>query len=369
MKDIFWCTHCLMPSTRPRITFDERGWCNACQWMEKKKTLYWVERFDQLAKNLEKYKSDDGHYDCLVAVSGGKDGSYVANQLKTKFKLNPLTVTIRPPLEMRLGNENLKNFIHSGYDHIHITPNAEVTRKLNKIGFIEKGFPYYGWVIAIHTAVARVAVNFGINLVFYAEDGEVEFGGNTDKVDQSVYSYYYQKKFVLEDSYEKLFEKIDIDDPSKLFFFKFPEDERIKNLAFTHWSYYENWDPYRNYLVAKEKCGLKESTDTNLSTFTNFAQNDQDLYALHTYLMYLKFGFGRATADACIEIRRGAMSRGQAKNLIKLYDGRYPLDYVESFLDHYEMSLDEFNTTLGKFANKKLFDLKDGKWLPKFSIK
>ena len=26
---------------------------------------------------------------------------------------------------------------------------------------------------------------------------------------------------------------------------------------------------------------------------------------LHTYMMYLKFGFGRATQDAKIEIRRG----------------------------------------------------------------
>ena len=32
---------------------------------------------------------------------------------------------------------------------------------------------------------------------------------------------------------------------------------------------------------------------------------------LHTYMMYLKFGFGRATRDAGIEIRRGAMSRNR----------------------------------------------------------
>ena len=26
----------------------------------------------------------------------------------------------------------------------------------------------------------------------------------------------------------------------------------------SHWSYYENWDSYRNYLVAKNKYGLEE---------------------------------------------------------------------------------------------------------------
>ena len=40
--------------------------------------------------------------------------------------------------------------------------------------------------------------------------------------------------------------------------------------------------------------------------------------------MYLKFGFGRATQDAGIEIRRGAMDRDQAKNLVNLYDNSYP---------------------------------------------
>ena len=35
-------------STRPRITFDERGWCNACQWMEEKKTFDWEKREEEL---------------------------------------------------------------------------------------------------------------------------------------------------------------------------------------------------------------------------------------------------------------------------------------------------------------------------------
>ena len=34
---LFWCKSCLNNSLRPRITFDEKGWCNACQWMIEKK--------------------------------------------------------------------------------------------------------------------------------------------------------------------------------------------------------------------------------------------------------------------------------------------------------------------------------------------
>ena len=47
-KEVFWCKNCLNMSTRPRITFDDRGWCNACQWMEEKKILNWSKREKEL---------------------------------------------------------------------------------------------------------------------------------------------------------------------------------------------------------------------------------------------------------------------------------------------------------------------------------
>ena len=47
------------------------------------------------------------------------------------------------------------------------------------------------------------------------------------------------------------------------------------NLKVTHYGFYEDWDPYRNYLIAKEHCGLMESDEQNLGSYTNFAQNDQ----------------------------------------------------------------------------------------------
>ena len=112
-----------------------------------------------------------------------------------------------------------------------------------------------------------------------------------------------------------------------------------------------------------------EKKDTNLGTFTNFAQNDQALYSLHTYLMYLKFGFGRATQDAGIEIRRGAMTRNQAINLINLYDNQYPEGSINSYLEYYKMTRKEFDKVIDKWANKKLFKKVKNKWMPKFSVK
>ena len=370
---VFWCKHCLNMSTRPRIEFDIRGWCNACVWTEEKKTLNWKLREEELIRTLEKFRSKDGGFDCIVPCSGGKDGSFVAYNLKHRYGMNPLAITIRPALSLKLGDKNLYNFIQSGYNHIHISPNPKVIQILNKYGFIEKGFPYYGWLIAIHTAVIRTAFNFNVPLLFYGEDGEVEYGGSIENKNRSMYDINYMKRVYLEGGYEKVLEDAVNDgivSENDLYFFRFPKNEEVqkKNLSFTHWSYYENWDPYTNYLIAKEHCGLEEQNDTNSGTFTNFAQNDQALYSLHAYLMYLKFGFGRATQDAGIEVRRGSMSREQAINLVKLYDNQYPEHFIDIYLDYYQMTQKEFDDILEKWVNKKLFKKINNRWEPIFEV-
>ena len=52
LDDVFWCTSCLNMSTRPRISFNESGECNACQWSEEKKIFNW----EAQEKKLNEYE-------------------------------------------------------------------------------------------------------------------------------------------------------------------------------------------------------------------------------------------------------------------------------------------------------------------------
>jgi N-acetyl sugar amidotransferase len=369
MKKVFWCKGCLNMSTRPRITFDSKGFCNACQWLEEKKNLDWSAREKELQNILDSLNSENSSFDCLVPVSGGKDGSYVSYKLKHDYGMNPLALTVRPPLSLNVGDQNLDNFIKSGYNHIHVSPSFDAMRSLNKTGFIEMGVPYYGWLTAILSAVVRMCVNMNISLIFYGESGEVEYGGSTETKNTPIYDIEYMTRVYLSGGHAKVLKKSGLSD-SELYFFKFPDQKILteNKIRFAHWSYFENWDPYRNYLVAKEHFGLAESEMNNSGTFTNFAQNDQALAALHYYMMYLKFGFGRATQDAGIEIRRGSMTRNQAINLVSLYDGHYPEEFIETYLEYFKMTLSEFNLVLDRWTNKDLFKKVDGRWEPLFTI-
>ena len=368
IDNLRWCSNCLAMSTRPRISFDSRGRCNACVWAEKKKTLDWSARRQELDRVLDRHRGG-GPFDCLVPVSGGKDGSYVAYKLKHEYGMSPLAITITPALPLPLGDRNLRAFVESGYNHISVNPAHEAMRQLNRLGLVEMGFPYYGWLIAIQAGVVRMAHKMGIGLIFYGEDGEVEYGGTTETDRDPIYDVHYMKRIYLEGGYDKVLDASGLSE-HELFFFRFPSDDELHRSAIeiTHWSYFESWDPYRNYLVAKEHCGLQEAESSNAGTFTNFAQNDQALYALHTYLMYLKFGFGRANQDACIEVRRGAMDRDQALNLVRLYDGQYPHEFLDTYLEYYRMSRAEFDAALDRWANRALFLKVDGYWSPRFTI-
>ena len=119
----------------------------------------------------------------------------------------------------------MNSFINSGYDHIHITPDTEAMRVINKIGLLDMGFPYYGWLMGIHTAVLRIAMQMNIPLVFYSEDGEVEYGGDAKFKDKGVYNVDYQISRYMEGGYDKVIEKAKLQglNDRQLFWFTYPK--------------------------------------------------------------------------------------------------------------------------------------------------
>ena len=53
--------------------------------------------------------------------------------MKNDYGLKVLTVTSRPPLESEIGKRNLIQFVNSGFDHIHITPNQNAMKKYTEL--------------------------------------------------------------------------------------------------------------------------------------------------------------------------------------------------------------------------------------------
>lgn len=370
-EKIFLCKKCLTLSTRPRAQYDENGVCNACNWAEAKRTTVdWRKRWKELEELCDKYRCNDGsNWDVIVPCSGGKDGTYVAWKLKNELGMHPLCVTLKAQTPTEIGKKNLENFIASGFDHILISPNPKVYGRLSKRGFIEQGRPKMPFVIGISLFTMKIAIKFNIPFIMYGEEGEEEYGGSTSQVGKYritrdyLINYYY--------SGHDPAEYLDEFTREELKWWLLPSEEELEKAKLfpTHWSHYENWDPQLHYKIAKEKCGLQTIEGHSIGTFTNYAQMDDKLQDLHAYLMYIKFGFGRAWSDACIEIRMGQMTREDGIELVKKYDGIFPNEYLNDYLEYFNMTEEEFWITINSFRSPDIWKKVNDEWNLKFEIK
>ena len=148
-KEIKYCTKCNMSNQQPmsaneyshgnksknveNIEFDNDGVCYACRFNEMKDdgTIDWQEREKQLWELCDKYRKNDGSYDCIVGGSGGKDSAFQSHILKYKFKMNPLTVTWAPHLYTDIGWRNFQNWVHVGGIEMSIYAWRKTTQRTN----------------------------------------------------------------------------------------------------------------------------------------------------------------------------------------------------------------------------------------------
>ena len=135
---VAFCKKCVISNQRPvstiefknnqkvkkkTIYFDENGVCDACNYAQRKKTINWDERSKELENLCNKHRKKDGSYDCIVPGSGGKDSFYASHILRTKYNMNPLTVTWAPTIYTEWGWRNFQKWINAGHDNYLITPN------------------------------------------------------------------------------------------------------------------------------------------------------------------------------------------------------------------------------------------------------
>ena len=98
--EVSFCRSCVISNQRPSSTsehkndgkapkraihFDGEGVCDACRVKDQKASIDWKQREQELRDLCDRYRRNDGRYDCLVPGSGGKDSFMQAHLLKYKY--------------------------------------------------------------------------------------------------------------------------------------------------------------------------------------------------------------------------------------------------------------------------------------------
>ena len=400
-QKVAFCKKCIISNQRPNsavefkhtsdtkketIGFDEDGVCDACKQAERKKTgIDWDLREKELMDLCDKYRRNDGRYDCLVPGSGGKDSFYASHILKYKYGMHPLTVTWAPHIHTPWGFKNFQAWIHSGFDNYMMTPNGRAHRLLTRLAVENLFHPFQPFMLGQKTIAPRMAAMMDIPLVFYGEN-EAEYGNPISDNDSARRSWDYFSQpdessiyiggVSLQDLKEQFgMEDVDIDP-------YLPVDPQLieeKGIDVHYLGYYLPWHPQGAYYYSVEHGGFEASPERTAGTYSKYNSIDDKIDDFHFYTYYTKFGIGRATYDASQEVRNEDIERAEGVALVKKYDGEFPERFADEIFNYLSilekefpiaskmfeqptMDRDYFNDLADSFRSPHLWKKENGVW-------
>lgn len=381
-KNVLWCKKCVMSNQRPRIIFDKEGVCSGCRNNELKSKINWKDRENELKDLLDQYRSKDGSYDVIVPSSGGKDSGYVAHQLKYKYNMNPLTVTWSPLEYTDIGLQNLQSKIDSGFSNILFRPNNLFQRKLARLCLEELGDAFHVFVLGQISYPFHIALKMNIKLVFYGENGELEYAGDPKYVDKPYKSTndwleHYFKGNKLQDLIQFGLENKDYfsnKDFSKadLTFYTPPDSELLMNSGIKgkfFYGYFKKWIPQENYYYVSKNLNFKPNPERSEGTYSKYASLDDKFDGMHFFMRYIKFGIGRCVEDASHEIRDGHLTRKEAVALAQKYEGEFPKKNYLQFLKYLDINDAQFWEIVESWRSPHLWKKSGNQWILKNPLK
>lgn len=351
-----FCKKCVMPNTKPDLHFDENGICDACRSQEAKDdNIDWDAREKEFLEIVKKYKTHP-HYDCAIGVSGGKDSTFQVLKV-LELGLNPLCICFEPTIPTKVGRKNLENLNNLGVDLIHIKRNPIVYKKLAIEAFKRTGDNEWQNHLGIFTTVPKFAVNFNVPLIIWGESPQIEYGGPASSKSRNTLDRQWLEEFggLLGN---RVSDMVGVDGLTEkdLHLYTYSSDEDINRVGVTglFLGYYFKWD-LREVLKKSREHGFIVADRSIETTYEDFENLDCYSNHLHDYLKYVKYGFGRATDNACLDIRLGYITREEAVRLVNKYDGIPPKKAIKKYLEYTNFTQDEFDKIVDSYTNKRIF--------------
>ena len=359
------CKQCVQLDTRPGIYFNDDGVCGACIWNEKKNTIDWKSREKELQEIAAHAKdTTQSSYDCVIGVSGGKDSTLQAITARDKLGLRCLLVNNEPEGITELGRTNIENLKNLGFDTLALRPNPQVLKKMIKRDFYKYLNPQRITEFSLYCSSFIIADQFNIPLVIQGENEALTLGttGYPDGSDADAYTITSSNTF--SKGWQDYLEEVEEKD---LFMFHFNQEKMEKKGIRAIWLqyFYKNWSNDGNAKFAQSygfQTRAENFDSSSVGTYTKYSQIDSDLIQVNQLLKYIKFGFGQCMDHASYDIRDGLITRKEAMDLVKKYDGKCSNEYILKFCNYIDISIDEFWNHANKFRGPMWIKDKEDNW-------
>lgn len=178
------CSRCILPERYPRIAFDGEGVCNYC----RESTRFSYKNKEILHTTLAPSRHK-GRYDCIVAISGGRDSAFVAYYAVRKLDLNVLAVTCDNGFMPEQTRTNITNTVERlGIDHVYLRYNYVRDHVKDFLSsWIRKPSPAMiaflcnGCMTGIRECLTKAAYGNDVSLILGGGGGVVGYGGEPEQ--------------------------------------------------------------------------------------------------------------------------------------------------------------------------------------------
>ena len=361
-----------MPSTRPDLSLDEAGVCDACRSTARKATIDWTARGEMWNAVCSEARRDaharGSDYDCIVGVSGGKDSTWqVAKALDSGLRV--LGVCFEPSQRTEPGTSNLANLAHY-CDIIEVRRNATVYNRLRRIGLRQVGDSEWPGHLGIWTAVTREAVLRRVPLVIFGENPQNEYAGPAWSKGPKPMDRAWVAEFggLLGLRVQDLIDEHGFT-ADELVPYRWPSDEALDvwPVRGVFLGDYLRWDSVAQARYVRDHYGFRWADRPMQGAAWEFENLDDAIaVTFHDFLALAKFGYARAHAQLSIEIRHGHRTRDDALSVLKaLCVDRYPPPDIEAqFCDGIGMPAAEVRAICESYANPAIWQAgTDGRFI------
>lgn len=304
------CTRCVMDTTDPQITFNNKGECNLCTEFLNKRIHhnYQGAKSDQQLEEIVSEMKKAGKnkkYDCIIGLSGGIDSSYVAYLAKEKG-LRVLAVHMDNGWNSEEAVQNIRNIATKlNIDYESYVLDWEEFRDV-QLAFLKASVPEAETPtdIAIPAAMHKIAAKYGVKYIIS--------GGNMATEGILPKSWHYNAKDLR--YFNHIIKKFSTKKVKKFPTFGFLKEFYYKMFKGIKIIYGLNYVPYEKDKAVdflKEKLDWKYYGGKHYeSKYTGFIQS---------YYLFKKFNIDYRKATLSTQICTGEISREEAlKNLEKL---------------------------------------------------
>lgn len=359
-----YCSHCILPETRPGVEIGADGTCSACRYhAEARREVDWAARRREFERLVDGARAQGGRWDCVIPVSGGKDSTW---QTVTCLEhgLHPLAVTWRTPARTELGRRNLENLIELGVDHVDFSVNPQVERRFTWRAFQRFGTTALPMHLAIFNIPLALAVRYDVPLVVWGENSAAEYAGTGPEAASPLLDAAWLRKYGVTHgttAADWISEELSERDLAAYFG---PDERALAQLGLQgiFLGAFFPWDPQETYRVAA--CHGFEARKRPLTGYYAYADiDDAFLISVHHWMKWLKFGFTRTWDNLALEIRNGRLTRDQAIAVLRERGDETPSEDIGRLARWLSVEPAELMAVAERFRNPEVWTRRDGVWV------